>query len=89
MKFRSTQDRDIDDIKSPMDHRLASRFYAFFMHPDSPVPMFDFDAKRLSRHCAILYTGNHGRKPQYRAPQARGSTKGVARIGKRNPKAWG
>lgn len=83
MNGRSLDDRDMDDIDSPGDFRLAGRFYSMLKHPDCPVHMFDFEAKQLSRHLAIKYTRTHvGR------PRGNGG-KGRARIGMRENTAWG
>ena len=50
---RAMQDRDIDDIGSTEDFRMASRIFAALLHPDCPVTVLDFEAKKLARHIAI------------------------------------
>lgn len=56
MKFRSMDDKDMDDIGSPEDFRLALRFYHILMHPNNPVTMSDADARELSWHITRRYT---------------------------------
>ena len=53
MNGRGLDERDLEDIGSRDDYRLAQRVLAALQHPDSPMPMFDFEAKKLSRHIAI------------------------------------
>lgn len=46
-------ERTMDDVENKTEYVLAQRFYCALLHPGNPVPMFDMDARKLSRHMAV------------------------------------
>ena len=54
-------DREVDDIGSHNERRMAERVLAALTHPNCPAEMFDFEKRKLARHIALRLMRMPGR----------------------------
>lgn len=69
MNGRSTADRDIEDMADTSDFRLAGRIFSSLLHPDCPIDIFEFEAKKLARHIAIRLNRTKPTTANHRMPK--------------------